>query len=353
MSALTVQNLKKSFGAHQVLKGVSFDVKSGAFLSLLGPSGCGKTTILRIICGLETADEGAVLVEQKDVTKVRPEKRNIGLVFQNYALFPSMNVEKNVGYGLKMRKVAKEETAERVREALELVKLGGYENRKVTQLSGGEQQRVALARALVTKPDILLLDEPLSALDRKIRAEMQYEIRNIQQKTGITTVFVTHDQEEALTMSDQIILLNEGSIEQQGDPWTIYNYPASVFASDFLGKANLLSGQLQKCGEQWYISDGQFRLPVHYRGGKEGQQVQAAVRGEYFEFCSEQAEDANRFFLERRIFTGLSWKMIGRLGTQPIEIAVLGFHAEQMEEGKEYFVQIQPEHVVYYIGNEE
>lgn len=348
MSSLTVHNLKKSFGAHQVLKGVSFDVKSGDFLSLLGPSGCGKTTILRIICGLETAEEGSVLVDQTDVTKVRPEKRNIGLVFQNYALFPSMNVAKNVGYGLKMRKVAKDEIEVRVREALELVKLGGYENRKVTQLSGGEQQRVALARALVTKPDILLLDEPLSALDRKIRAEMQYEIRNIQQKVGITTVFVTHDQEEALTMSDQIILLNEGKIEQQGDPWTIYNYPASVFASDFLGKANLLHGTLKKCGEQWYISDGSFELPIHYCGGEEGQQVQAAARGEYFEFCSERTQGANRFFLERKIFTGLSWKMIGRLGDQPLEIAVLGFHAERMEEGREYRIHIQPEHVVYY-----
>ena len=244
MADLSVKGLKKSFGDHEVLKGVSFDVKSGDFLSLLGPSGCGKTTILRIICGLEIADEGEVLVDGVDVTKVRPEKRNIGLVFQNYALFPSMNVAKNVGYGLKMHKVPQPEIDERVNEALELVKLGGYNSRRVTQLSGGEQQRVALARALVTKPSILLLDEPLSALDRKVRAEMQYEIRNLQRKIGTTTVFVTHDQEEALTMSDQIILLHDGQIEQQGDPFTIYSQPASVFASDFLGKANLLSGTL-------------------------------------------------------------------------------------------------------------
>ena len=221
MAGLTVRNLRKSFGDHEVLKGVSFDLESGKFLSLLGPSGCGKTTILRIICGLETADEGEVLVDGKDVTRIRPEKRNIGLVFQNYALFPSMNVAKNVGYGLKMQKVPKEEIDRRVSEALELVKLGGYEPRKVRQLSGGEQQRVALARALVTKPAILLLDEPLSALDRKIRAEMQYEIRNIQRQIGTTTVFVTHDQEEALTMSDEIILLHNGQIEQQGDPYSI------------------------------------------------------------------------------------------------------------------------------------
>jgi len=321
--------LKKSFGDHVVLKGVSFDVKSGDFLSLLGPSGCGKTTILRIICGLETADEGEVLVDGADVTKVRPEKRNIGLVFQNYALFPSMNVAKNVGYGLKMHKVPQPEIDERVNEALELVKLGGYNSRRVTQLSGGEQQRVALARALVTKPNILLLDEPLSALDRKVRAEMQYEIRNLQRQIGTTTVFVTHDQEEALTMSDQIILLHDGQIEQQGDPFTIYSQPASVFASDFLGKANLLSGVL----------------------GREGDTVKTAVRGEYFEFCTPETEGANPFHLEKKIFTGLSWKLIGTLGTQPLDISALGTHAGTLSEGDDLFVRIRPENVVYYNNN--
>lgn len=348
MSGLTVENLKKSFGQRQVLKRIGFQVKSGDFLSLLGPSGCGKTTILRIICGLETADEGKVLVDDRDVTKVRPEKRNIGLVFQNYALFPSMNVAKNVGYGLKMQKVPKKEIEERVKEALELVKLGGYESRRVTQLSGGEQQRVALARALVTKPDILLLDEPLSALDRKIRAEMQYEIRNIQQKVGITTVFVTHDQEEALTMSDQIILMNQGQIEQQGDPWTIYNCPASVFASDFLGKANLISGSLKKREETWYLIGEGFEMPVRYCGGEEGEVVQAAARGEYFEFCDADMPGANRFHLERKIFTGLSWKLIGRLGNQMIDISSLGIHAGDIKEGEDFYVRICPEHIVYY-----
>lgn len=348
MSGLTVKNLKKSFGQHQVLKGVDFHVKSGDFLSLLGPSGCGKTTILRIICGLETADDGVVFVNDRDVTKVRPEKRNIGLVFQNYALFPSMNVAKNVGYGLKMQKVPKDEIDQRVQEALELVKLGGYGSRRVTQLSGGEQQRVALARALVTKPDILLLDEPLSALDRKIRGEMQYEIRNIQQKVGITTVFVTHDQEEALTMSDQIILVNEGQIEQQGDPWTIYHYPSSVFASDFLGKANLLSGRLKEVKGQWYLVDEGLELPVNHCGGKDGDAVKAAARGEYFEFCEADAPGANRFHLERKIFTGMSWKLIGRIGNQLVDISALGFHADHMGENKDFYVRIQPEHVVYY-----
>lgn len=348
MSGLTVKELRKSFGQHEVLKGISFSVKSGNFLSLLGPSGCGKTTILRIICGLETADSGEVLVDGNDVTKMKPEKRNIGLVFQNYALFPSMNVAKNVGYGLKMQKVAQAEIDQRVEEALELVKLGGYGPRKVNQLSGGEQQRVALARSLVTRPDILLLDEPLSALDRKIRAEMQYEIRNIQRKIGITTVFVTHDQEEALTMSDQIILLNKGNIEQEGDPWKIYSQPASVFASDFLGKANLVSGKLECVNGKWYISDEQIRLPINHVGGNEGDIVRAAVRGEYFEFCNPNAEGANTFYLEKKVFTGLSWKLIGKLGGQPLDISALGVSADQLAEDTTVSVRIRPENIVYY-----
>ena len=348
MAGLKVSNLKKSFGDHEVLRGVSFDLESGKFLSLLGPSGCGKTTILRIICGLETADEGDILVDGKDVSKIRPEKRNIGLVFQNYALFPSMNVAKNVGYGLKMQKVPPKEIDERVSEALELVKLGGYEQRKVRQLSGDEQQRVALARALVTKPSILLLDEPLSALDRKIRAEMQYEIRNIQRRIGTTTVFVTHDQEEALTMSDEIILLHNGQIEQQGDPYSIYSRPATEFASDFLGKANLLTGKLALEGGQWYLTDGTIRIALRYVGGKEGDSVKAAARGEYFEFCGPEDEGANPFHLEKKIFTGLAWKLIGRLGNQPMDISALGSAAGALNEGQEYSVRISPDNVVYY-----
>ncbi|MCR2026357.1 ABC transporter ATP-binding protein [Anaerotruncus colihominis] len=348
MAELRVNNLKKSFGQNEVLKGVSFHLETGKFLSLLGPSGCGKTTILRIICGLETPSSGEVLVDGADITNVKPEKRNIGLVFQNYALFPSMTVAKNVGYGLKMQKVPQKEIDERVEEALELVKLPGYGPRKITQMSGGQQQRVALARALVTRPSILLLDEPLSALDRKIRGEMQYEIRNIQQKIGTTTVFVTHDQEEALTMSDQIILINKGSIEQEGDPYTIYSQPATEFASDFLGKANLISGKLMSENDTWYLVNTGIRIPINYCGGKEGDDIKAAVRGEYFEFCNEGAEGANVFHLQKKIFTGLSWKLIGLLGDQPLDISALGISADHLQEGATQYVRIRPENVVYY-----
>ena len=348
MAELAVKNLKKTFDRNEVLKGVSFTVETGKFLSLLGPSGCGKSTILRIICGLETPDSGEVLVDGVDVTKVRPEKRNIGLVFQNYALFPSMNVAKNVGYGLKMQKVPEKEINERVQEALELVKLPGYGSRRIHQLSGGEQQRIALARALVTRPSILLLDEPLSALDRKVRGEMQYEIRNIQRQIGTTTIFVTHDQEEALTMSDQIILMNKGCIEQEGDPYSIYSRPATEFASDFLGKANLISGSLCCDQGKWYLVDGEIRIAINHCGGQEGDRVKAAVRGEYFEFCDAEAEGANPFHLQKKIFTGLSWKLIGTLGSQPVDISALGISADHLEEGANVYVRIRPEHVVYY-----
>ena len=211
MADLSVKGLKKSFGDHVVLKGVSFDVKSGDFLSLLGPSGCGKTTILRIICGLETADEGEVLVDGADVTKVRPEKRNIGLVFQNYALFPSMNVAKNVGYGLKMHKVPQPEIDERVNEALELVKLGGYNSRRVTQLSGGEQQRVAIARALAKRPRLLLCDEPTGALDYQTGKQILALLQKQSRENGMTVVIITHNS--ALTaMADRVIRVKSGQI---------------------------------------------------------------------------------------------------------------------------------------------
>lgn len=215
MAVLSVKGLKKSFGDHEVLKGVSFDVKSGDFLSLLGPSGCGKTTILRIICGLETADEGEVLVDGADVTKVRPEKRNIGLVFQNYALFPSMNVAKNVGYGLKMHKVPQPEIDERVNEALELVKLGGYNSRRVTQLSGGEQQRVAIARALVNSPRMIIADEPTGNLDPVRSLELMLLLEKINEM-GTTILVVTHEKELVNAFSKRVITIDGGHVISDG-----------------------------------------------------------------------------------------------------------------------------------------
>lgn len=339
MSGLVVKNLNKTFGENQVLFDISFEVKEGDFLSLLGPSGCGKTTILRIINGLEYPDSGSVIVDGRDITKMPPEKRNIGMVFQNYALFPTMTVFNNIAYGLKMRKKSKEEIRDKVNAALKLVKMEGLEDRKVTKMSGGQQQRVALARALVIEPSILLLDEPLSALDRKIRAEMQYEIRNIQQKVKITTVFVTHDQEEALTMSDRIILMNRGVIEQESDPWHLYNYPVSTFASDFLGKANILNAKLIQKNGVWYAQGNGWQLPVEYKGGKEADFIKVAVRGEHFTISGEPFENAQKFTIQKKIFTGSVCKLIGLMGGDDVELVSLSITAEALKEGTVVYVR--------------
>ena len=339
MPSLVVKSLTKSFGESRVLSDVSFEVKDGEFLSLLGPSGCGKTTILRIINGLESPDSGSVIVGGRDITRLPAEKRNIGMVFQNYALFPTMTVARNIGYGLKIRRKPGGEIEERVRRALQLVDLETMGNRKVTKLSGGQQQRVALARALVIEPDILLLDEPLSALDRKMRMEMQYEIRSIQQKVGITTVFVTHDQEEALTMSDKIILMNRGAIEQEADPWTLYNYPASIFASDFLGKANILDARLLREDGGWSLEGRGWRFPVNHRGGEPGDAVKVAVRGEHFAIGTEPSQGFCGFLIEKKVFTGSICKLVGRLGEDQVELASINLDADSLRVGQTIYVR--------------
>ena len=346
---------KKSNEEVVAVSNCNFTIPDGKLIGLLGPSGCGKSTTLYIICGLQKPTGGQIFFGEDDVTDLAPENRGVGLVFQNYALYPHMTVKQNILFPLQnlkgADKLGKEEMLRRTLETARLVQIDELLDRKPSELSGGQQQRVAIARALVKMPRVLLLDEPLSALDRKVRAEMQYEIRNLQRQIGTTTVFVTHDQEEALTMSDQIILLHDGQIEQQGDPFTIYSQPASVFASDFLGKANLLSGVLACEDGVWCVCSENVRIPVNHVGGREGDTVKTAVRGEYFEFCTPETEGANPFHLEKKIFTGLSWKLIGTLGTQPLDISALGTHAGTLSEGDDLFVRIRPENVVYYNNN--
>jgi spermidine/putrescine transport system ATP-binding protein len=238
-------DLEKRFGAVRAVDGVSLDVQQGEFFSLLGPSGCGKTTTLRMIGGFELPTGGRILLRDRDITMDPPDKRPINMVFQNYALFPHLDVGDNVAFGLKRKKVAKAEIARRVDEALGLVRLEGYEGRKPNQLSGGQQQRVALARALVNRPTVLLLDEPLGALDLKLRRQLQIELKRIQHEVGITFVYVTHDQEEALTMSDRIAVMNGGRVEQLGTPEELYERPRTRFVADFIGTSNLLSGAIE------------------------------------------------------------------------------------------------------------
>lgn len=229
-----------------VIKNCSLSVYEGEFLTILGPSGCGKTTILRMISGLEMVSDGRVYLDREDVTGVDAAKRPVNTIFQNFALFPHMTIEENVGYGLKMKKVPKNEIKRRVKEMLELVQLSGYEKRKPNELSGGEQQRVAIARGLVNNPKVLLLDEPLSSLDLKLKKQMQIELKRLQKKLGITFIYVTHAQDEALTMSDRIIIFKDGKIEQIGSPQDIYHRPRSLFVADFIGDSNILNGTIVK-----------------------------------------------------------------------------------------------------------
>lgn len=238
MAKITIKDLTKSYGENTVVNHISMDIPDGRLVSILGPSGCGKTTTLRMIAGFEEPDSGEIYFDEEDITAVNVNKRNIGMVFQSYALFPHMTVEQNVAYGLEQRNFTKEQIKEKVRIALEKVHMAEYASRKPKQLSGGQQQRVALARALVIEPRVLLLDECLSALDKKLRVEMQAELRKILEETGVTTFFVTHDQEEAMTLSDYIVVMNNGVIEQMGTPFEVYEKPRNRFVAGFLGKAN-------------------------------------------------------------------------------------------------------------------
>ena len=239
---IELKGINKSYGDNLVLDNLSLNIKENEFLTLLGPSGCGKTTTLKIIAGFETADSGYISFNGEEISNVPPYKRQLNTVFQKYALFPHMNVYENIAFGLKIKKISKTEIDTKVKEMLKLVSLSGYEKRNVNSLSGGQQQRVAIARALVNEPKVLLLDEPLGALDLKLRKEMQLELKKIQQRLGITFIFVTHDQEEALTMSDTIVIMNKGVIQQMGTPEDIYNEPANAFVADFIGESNILDG---------------------------------------------------------------------------------------------------------------
>ena len=239
---IELKGITKSYGKDTILDNLSLNIKKNEFLTLLGPSGCGKTTTLKIIAGFETADSGQVVFENNIINDIPPYERQLNTVFQKYALFPHMNVYENIAFGLKLKKMPKDVIDQKVKEMLKLVALEGYENRDIEALSGGQQQRVAIARALVNEPKVLLLDEPLGALDMKLRKGMQIELKRIQQKLGITFIFVTHDQEEALTMSDKIVIMKGGEIQQVGTPQEIYNEPVNKYVANFIGESNVISG---------------------------------------------------------------------------------------------------------------
>ena len=293
--SLELKEIKKSFTEGEaVLDNISLEISKGEFITLLGSSGCGKTTTLRIIAGLEQPDAGSVWLDGREVTGLEPNQRDVNTVFQNYALFPHMNVAENIGYGLKLKKVPKSEIKKKVSQMLELVQLEGYEKRKPSELSGGQKQRVAIARALVNNPKVLLLDEPLGALDLQLRRAMQIELKHLQKKLGITFIYITHDQEEAINMSDRIAVMRDGRIEQIGTPDEIYNHPKTSYVATFVGNANILHGVAESIqGENAIVKIGNDKVIVKLEtsqqdtedtGGKQhlaaGEKVTLAVRSE-------------------------------------------------------------------------
>ena len=274
---LELKNVSKEFDGETVLNNISLDIYDKQFVTLLGPSGCGKTTTLRIFGGFETPDNGEVLFEGKKINDLPPYKRNINTVFQKYALFPHLNVFENIAFSLRLKKFPTDEVIKRVKEMLELVELKGFERKNVTKLSGGQQQRVAIARALISHPRILLLDEPLGALDLKLRKDMQNELKKIQKHTGITFIYVTHDQEEALSMSDVVVVMADGEIQQIGTPTDIYNEPVNAFVADFIGESNIVDGVMN---EDYKVTFSGHTFDCVDKGFSKGESVDVVVRPE-------------------------------------------------------------------------
>ncbi|MDJ0943660.1 MAG: putative 2-aminoethylphosphonate ABC transporter ATP-binding protein [Kiloniellales bacterium] len=292
---LRIDRLTKAFGAFVAIRDVSLDIFEGEFVCFLGPSGCGKTTLLRAIAGLDIQSRGRVIQGGEDVSALPPNERDFGIVFQSYALFPNLTVERNVAYGLESRKAGRGETARRVDDLLALVGLPEQKDKYPAQLSGGQQQRIALARALATSPGLLLLDEPLSALDAKVRARLRHEIKALQRRLGVTTIMVTHDQEEALTMADRIVVMNHGVIEQVGTPDEIYREPATAFVADFIGTMNFLPGRAEAPGR---VRLGDLALACEARGLDAGEGVTLAIRPEDVVIEEPGRAQANSFRAE-------------------------------------------------------
>ncbi|MCR8723373.1 heme ABC exporter ATP-binding protein CcmA [Frigidibacter sp. ROC022] len=341
MSDLTLRQIEKSFGRTKVLHGIDLDIRSGEFVSLLGASGCGKTTLLRIIAGLESVSGGSVSIAGRDVTELPPEKRDIAMMFQSYALLPHLTVAENVRFPLRMRRRgSREEQVAQVEKALETVQLGHLGDRMIRQLSGGQQQRVALARAIVSGPQVLLLDEPLSNLDARLREEMQVELMEIHNQLGLTTIFVTHDQEEALSLSDRVVLLNNGRIEQQGSPHAIYSAPETGFASSFLGAANLLPVAVED-GPVARLADGQ-ELALRDEETQRGDRM-LLLRQEDLKIVPATTAGALRARVAIRVYLGARYRYMLDLAGQRISLTAP--NSVHVEPGEDVDLTIAPDRI--------
>lgn len=305
---IIIRNAVKKYGDNVIIGGLNLDIKEGEFFTLLGPSGCGKTTLLRMIAGFNSIEGGDFFFNETRINDMDPVKRNIGMVFQNYAIFPNMTVEKNVAFGLKNRKLPKEEIQQKTNQFLKLMKIEEYRDRMPERLSGGQQQRVALARALAITPDVLLMDEPLSNLDAKLRVEMRTVIKEIQNNVGITTVYVTHDQEEAMAVSDRIAVMNAGEIQQIGTPKILYQRPANLFVATFIGHTNVINAKLEAKDKKAFVvlSDGyKFELPNVLAAETKNRDIVCSIRPEEFVVLPAK-EDGIRAFVDDAVFLGLN-----------------------------------------------
>ena len=331
---IELKNISKNFEDQQVLKGIDLNIYENEFLTLLGPSGCGKTTLLRIIGGFEEPSNGQLIFDGKDISKVPPYKREVNTVFQKYALFPFLNVADNIAFGLNLKKMDKDVIEKKVSRMLELVGLKGFEKRDVTLLSGGQQQRVAIARALVNEPKVLLLDEPLGALDAKLRKDMQTELKKIQKEVGITFIFVTHDQEEALSMSDTIVVLNDGVIQQIGTPMDIYNEPQNRFVAEFIGESNIIEGNMIKdClvnfdGIDWECVD---------KGFKDKEDIEVVLRPEDMDVVEPEAGKVSGTIISK-VFMGVHYEYLVETKNRNYKVHT----TENYEIGKKVGLTIDP-----------
>ncbi len=360
---IRLRDVDKCYGTNKVVKSLNLDIREGEFLTLLGPSGCGKTTTLRMIAGFEEVTEGQIFLEGENVEDKKPNQRDVNTVFQNYALFPHMNVEDNIAFGLVEKKVKKPEIKRRVGEMLKMVQLEGMEKRLPAQMSGGQKQRVAIARALINRPKVLLLDEPLGALDLKLRKQMQFELKHLQKKLGITFIYVTHDQEEALTMSDRIAVMNQGILEQIGAPEEIYNRPATKFVADFIGETNIFEAYVEE------VMDGRIGISleagtaaVKAAGFHKEEMVYICVRPENLKISAEPVIDFNiRGKVKEHVFIGSVNKTIVELvngqelkiTTQPdVELLSMGSEVNLFwNEGKGILLHTKEEQIYNLIEN--
>lgn len=349
-----LENVTKEFDGKTIIKNLSLDIYEGEFITLLGPSGCGKTTILRMISGLEKVTEGKVYIEDIDVTNVEPTNRPVNTIFQNFALFPYMTVYDNVNFGLKMKKVPKEEADKRIKKAIKLVKLEGFENRYPPQLSGGQQQRVAIARGIVMNHKVLLLDESLCSLDLKLKREMQIELKKLQKQLGMTFIYVTHDQDEALTMSDRIAIINKGVIDQLDSPKNIYRYPKTTFVADFIGESNIMKVKVLDIVKDKAVINilEDLEFSIKNNNYKKGDSIKLLIRPETFEIQKEYVKNSIPGIVKDYIYDGQFTKLVISVGKEkPILLKVTMADADLCHKDDEVYLSV-PEEKIVIIGDQ-